>query len=145
MTLTQTTLRMNIAANVALVETGTVMAALGIDRESVIESVDGGSLAWAWDLAADGSSRREIRVWKACLSRDNAILSGMGIADVIDEIIGGKGEHRSGALQQLMTVSHQSLLRWWRTGELAGEIRGHTLWITRASLVQFLASRRIGA
>jgi len=143
--LTQPTLRMTIAANVALVEPGTVMAALGIDRESVHDSIDNGALPWAWDLAADGSPRREIRVWKQCLDRDAAILAQLETADVIDEILGFKSEHRSGALQQLLTISHQLVLKFVRAGELTGEIRSHTLWIKRPSLVAFLTARRIGA
>ncbi|TXH19262.1 MAG: hypothetical protein E6R03_00860 [Hyphomicrobiaceae bacterium] len=145
MTTTQTSLRMTIHTTVALVEVGTAMAAMGVDRETVYACVDSGELSWAWDLSSDGSPRREVRVWRRCLTDDNAILGGLSTDDVIEEILGTKTEHRSGAIQQLFTVSHQSILRWVRTGELTGQIRGHTLWVTAKSLRSFLSARRIGA
>lgn len=143
--MTHQPLQLRIATNVALVELTTVTALRGCDRATAVDDIESGALPWCWDFSADGASRRELRVWKRCLTDEAHTLSALGIDGVITEIIGQKAEHRSGELQARFCTTHQSLLRWVASGELKGEIRSHVLWITRASLVAFLKSRRIGA
>ena len=138
-------IQLRIASNVALVELTTVTALRGCDRGTAVDDIESGALAWCWDFSADGASRRELRVWKRCLTDEAHTVSGLGIDEVINEILGQKSEHRSGELQARFSTTHQSLLRWRDSGELKGEIRSHVLWITRASLVAFLKARRIGA
>lgn len=138
-------LQLRIASNVSLVELTTVTALRGCDRATAVDDIESGALPWCWDFSADGASRRELRVWKRCLTDEAHTLSALGIDEVISEIIGQKSEHRSGELQARFCTTHQSLLRWRDSGELNGEIRSHVLWITRASLVAFLKARRIGA
>ncbi len=143
--MTHQPLQLRIATNVALVELTTVTALRGCDRATAVDDIESGALPWCWDFSADGASRRELRVWKRCLTDEAHTLSALGIDGVITEIIGQKAEHRSGELQARFCTTHQSLLRWVASGELKGEIRSHVLWITRASLVAFLKARRIGA
>lgn len=138
-------LAIRIASNVQLIDISTASAALGVDRDTIRADIDSGDLSWAWDFASDGSPRREIRVWKRCLDGDNVLLAAKADADVATEILGNKPWLRSGELQALLSTTHPSILRWRTSGELTGELRGHTLWITRASLVAFLKARRISA
>lgn len=145
LTLTTMPLAIRIASNVQLVDISTACAALGVDRETVRAQVESGDLSWAWDFGADTSPRREIRVWKKCLDGDNTTLAALGGGDVATEILGSKAWLRSGELQALLSTTHPSILRWRASGELKGELRGHTLWITRTSVAAFLASRRIAA
>ncbi len=144
MTMTQP-LQLRIASNVSLVELTTVTALRGCDRATAVDDIESGALPWCWDFSADGASRRELRVWKRCLTDEAHTIAALGIDEVIAEIIGQKSEHRSGELQARFCTTHQSLLRWVASGELKGEIRSHVLWVTRASLVAFLKARRIGA
>ena len=138
-------LAIRIASNVQLIDISTASAALGVDRESVRADIDSGDLSWAWDFAADGSPRREVRIWKRCLDGDNVLLATKTDDEVATEILGRKDSYRSGELQSLLCTTHPSILRWRASGELTGDLRGHTLWITRDSVVSFLKARRISA
>lgn len=140
---------------VALVSIDTARGVLGIDAESISALVDNGELLWVWNFALSprASSRRELRFWRldvitaqGRLANKNATpvtnVRGLTLPTVIDTILPRtKASFHAAELQQLFTISAQALHRFVDGRHLEGEVRDHTLWITRGSLAAFLEQR----
>jgi len=149
----QRTLPLTVAQTVALLDVNGARTVLGVDAESVAAMVDDGRLLWVWDfaLSPSASARRELRFWKldllaaAAAARDEAAPIGtrdLLLPTVIDTLLPvTKGAFNSWELQSLFTVSGQQIQRLCAGRHLVGEVRKHTLLITRSSLVAFLTKR----
>jgi hypothetical protein len=137
-----------ISNRTSLVTLDMARACLGIPAGEAMARVEDGRLPWAWDLAASTAGEhkvREVRLWVACLSQDPAALTRMTLPAVIAEVIGSRRERFSATeLSDRMMISHQSLFRLVRAGELSGELAGHVQWISRRSLEKFLTRRKLG-
>lgn len=149
----QRTLPLTVAQTVALMDTNGARTVLGVDAESISAMVDDGRLLWVWDFALSPSAaaRRELRFWKMDLLAAAAEARGeappIGTRDlllptVIDTLLPRTKEaFNSWELQGLFTTSGQQLQRLCVGRHLVGEVRKHTLSITRTSLVAFLTKR----
>jgi len=120
---------------------------LDADSDQVAEMIDDGRISMAWDIASQGATRREIRIW-----RDSVVaqISGEVQPDFqsIDRIVpDGTRELRTRQLQHMLAASQEHIARLAKQGLLtaAGRVRRgpRGLRITRDSLIKFLQSRRI--
>lgn len=138
----QTRLPLQIAANVALVDIGTARAVKGLDTESLVALTESGEFRWVWDVGT-GRNRRELRFWRLELV-DASVTNNLLMPAVIDTILPTtRDRFRSGELQALFTISAQLILQHYKAGTLDGTQTSTTLYITRASLAQFLFKRLI--
>lgn len=153
-------LRMPLASEVSLVPLITVGALLGLHTDGVHELIDQGEWPWVFDLRAGRGAVRELRVWRGCLQQPAPQGAGSGergakqrgaglpapgseLPAVVADVIGTTtGDVRGAALETRWQVSNQTLRRLLKAGEIRGRINGHTLWLERASLAEFLTRRR---
>lgn len=149
-------LRMPLAAEVSLVPLITVGALLGLHTDGVHELIDQGEWPWVFDLRAGRGAVRELRVWRGCLERgarsreqgakqhgSQLPAPSSQLPAVLADVIGTTtGDVRGAALETRWQVSNQTLRRLLKAGEIRGRINGHTLWLERQSLAEFLARRR---
>jgi hypothetical protein len=152
----QRLLPLPVANNVALVGIEGARNVLGLDAESISALIQDGELLWVWDFALSpvAAARRELRFWRldliAAASRRQGKAEVIGTRDlllpvVLDTILPPtKAAFNSWELQALLTISGQQLQRLCDVKHLSGEVRGHTRWITRSSLVAFLSKRLVG-
>lgn len=140
----QPLLRMPIAADVALIPLITVGALLGLHRDGVEELVDQGEWPWVFDLRTGKGTIRELRVWRGCFpQKAGGGKREAGSADVIADVIGTTtGDVRGAMLETRWQVSNQTLRRLLHNGDIRGRMTGHTLWLERESLAEFLGRRR---
>ena len=124
----------------ALVSTEVVRAVLGVDAATVAGMVESGQLAWVFDVSASKGNLRELRYWTRELFEPG--LCQMSPARALQLILGKRRQRWRGAeIEQLLLASRPTILRWYRSGDLPGELVGHTFWTTRESLSAFLTSR----
>lgn len=139
----QPLLPLRIDQSVALLDVYTVCASLGVDPETVAGMVDAGDLRWAFDISCGQRSVRELRIWRNCLTAPTQ-AAGVPLEEVIQDVIGcslGEDEVRSARIEKRWLVSTRTMLRHRQAGEISGRLSGHTLWLTRLSLVEFLNRR----
>lgn len=117
--------------------------ALGVDAEMVVEAIEDGRIAWAFDIACDpGSRRRELRIWRDCLEL-NAVLP-HDPAEVITAIIGTtRVTLRGSEIERLLLCSSPHVKVLHEAGELTGHIVAHQRILETSSLSAFLARRRV--
>lgn len=139
----QPLLRMPLAAEVALIPLVTVGALLGLHTDGVHELIDQGEWPWVFDLRAGKGSIRELRVWRGCFGKAEGRMKNAEVGAVLADVIGTTtGDVRGAALETRWQVSNQTLRRLLKAGEISGRITGHTLWLRRESLADFLERRR---
>lgn len=145
----QTTLRIPIEQDVALLTADFVGSWLGQHVDQVMQAVDDGSLPFVFDLGAGSKNAvRELRIWRECLTdpdRSKLLQADpCGISTVINEVIGThSADVRGAALETGWRISNQTIRRLLLSGEIRGRISKHTLWLERGSLVSFLQRRRV--
>lgn len=139
----QPLLRMPIAADVALIPLITVGALLGLHRDGVEELVDQGEWPWVFDLRAGKGTIRELRVWRGCFGKSEVGSRKSEFTGVVADVIGTTtGDVRGAMLETRWQVSNQTLRRLLHNGDIRGRMTGHTLWLERESLAEFLGRRR---
>jgi len=139
----QPLLRMPLAADVALIPLITVGALLGLHTDGVHELIDQGEWPWVFDLRTGNGTVRELRVWRGCFGKAEGGRKNAELKAVVADVIGTTtGDVRGAALETRWQVSNQTLRRLLKAGEIRGRINGHTLWLDRASLAEFLERRR---
>jgi hypothetical protein len=151
MTLTQQpTLGLRVDQRTALVTAETARISFGCDAETLQEMVDDGRLRWVWDIGLHGydarrlatRASRELRFWLTEL-RDPPLTAALTAAQVIDQVIGTQRDRlRAVELERHVLVCSASLIwQLLRAGEFAGPLVGHSQFIWRVSLANFLHSR----
>lgn len=139
----QPLLRMPIAADVALIPLITVGALLGLHRDGVEELVDQGEWPWVFDLRTGKGTIRELRVWRGCFGKAECGMRNAELKAVVADVIGTTtGDVRGAMLETRWQVSNQTLRRLLHNGDIRGRMTGHTLWLERESLAEFLGRRR---
>jgi hypothetical protein len=127
-----------------LVDVNTVTALWSLPPATVLAMIECGQIRWAWDVSVHHGPRREIRVWLRELFDPLAarILSARG---VVESVIGHATEPRLRAttLRRMIMVPPMTIHRLVEVESLRGDVAGGVLWITRASLVEFLTQRLI--
>jgi hypothetical protein len=132
-----------------------VMAILDLGHERIEMMIERGDLAVAWDISSRGSSRREIRVWRACLpsaasgAERGVLLGGPGAeAAAVAAAFGARLELRTPELRNFMSISQSHLQSLINAGQLIGlnhpgpGPQGYVR-VPAYSLVHFLSGRRI--
>lgn len=116
---------------------------LGVDAETVVEAIEDGRLAWAFNIAQDLWSRcRELRIWSPCLG--TGPLPCDELEEVVADIIGtSRPTVRGAEVERLLLCSSAHVKALHDGGLLRGEIVGHTRHVTRESLAAFLSARRV--
>ena len=133
---------------VTLVDLATARAVIGRPGEDVLAMVEEGRwLRWAFDVSAGGGQIRCIRIWRGSLlawqtkEQDSATLD-----QVIESVVCLKRPRlRTAELVVGWQMTRPHVLALVRSGELHGEVKNHTSWIDRASAVEFLRRRAVGA
>lgn len=139
----QLVLPLRIDQSVALVDVYTVCASLGVEAETVATMVDIGDLPWAFDISCGSRAVRELRIWRTSLTEPER-AKGVPLGEVIQDVIGchlAEDEVRAARIEKRWLVSTRTILRHRMKGEISGRVSGHTLWLTRLSLVEFLTRR----
>lgn len=127
------------------------MVLLDRSEDEVLHAIEGGALAWAWDIRSPGAERRELRVW-----RDSVLAVMRGQRDpettedkVMASILPAR-DIRSPELQRLWSCSSTHIHTLMDAGQIAtaaapAAARGPASYavITRASAAAFLRLRRI--
>jgi hypothetical protein len=151
----QRMLSLPVASNVALVSLDSARTILGVDAESVSALIDDGTLRWVWDFAIStkAASRRELRFWKLDLLAAHARMQqqpepiptrDLLLPTVLETILPPtKAAFHASELQALFTCSAQLIQSFCRSHHMAGEVRAHTRWVSRQSLVSFLSQRLV--
>jgi hypothetical protein len=142
----QTALRLTLAQRTELVTVDTARAVRGVDAESILAEIDDGRIPWAFDVSVLGShqsERRELRLWATALL-DGEATAKLAAEQVLDTIIGTHRETlRAPEVERLLLCSAQHVARLHATGALVGHRVGNVRHLTRASLAQFLRTRRV--
>lgn len=138
-------------------ESHTVQDCLDIKRDRLIEMIEAGELAWAWNIGL-GGNRREVRVLGHCVvERQTGVIPQIGatrnlkLAEVVDLILPRVRQTLRGReLQSLFLCNPDAIRQLRMAGEL--DLVAETLpkhgpnasrHYTRESLVKFLERRRI--
>jgi hypothetical protein len=131
---------LKISHRTVLVTADVVRAVYGVDTEAVMAKVESGELQWVFDVSVRGGNCREPRFWARELMAPERCR--MTPAQAVQAILGEDRERwRGTAIQQLLMVSRPSVLRWHRAGDLPGKRVGHTFFVARRTLDQFLTAR----
>jgi len=128
---------------------------LQLDKDSIRGMVDNGELLWVFDVGL-GNRERDLRFWLGELmekcgtrnaERGTPHFAALSVEAAIEAIAGHPRDPELGTdtLWQILQLDRISIRRLILAGELQGRIQGHGWRITRASLVEFLSRRHIGA
>jgi hypothetical protein len=136
-------LNLSISQRTVLVTVDMVRAALGVDADSVTAKVDAGELRWVWDVSCGTGAVRELRFWaKEIIAPE--FTRAQSLPQVVAEVLGKERlRWRGTEIAHLLLVSRPQIFRLHEAGDLAGEIVGGTLYVTRAVLEKFLIKRRV--
>lgn len=117
---------------------------LGITNGDVVELVEGGKIQWAFDVARPGSKARCFRVWIQSVKayREGRHQSLLGsLPSVIDAVLGTSLPRiRATYLGVRWNLSRQVFFALHHGGLVAGQVEDHTLFLSRADLVNWLSS-----
>lgn len=140
----QRLLTLEVSQTVALVTVDVARAVLGVDAETVVARVEEGQIRWVWDLATPGAARRELRFWVAELEQ-GAGFAPQPVEQAIAAVIGATpgGRQRSAVLEVRWSISAQLIMELVRKQCWQEDRVGHTRFLRRASLENFLRSRLI--
>jgi hypothetical protein len=110
----------------------------------LLEMVECGALAWVWDLAGDGSPRRELRFWLRELM-DPAVVRSLEIGHALELVVGHECLPliRVSTVTTIMSADRSAVKRLIDAGELSGPLTGNVRWIERDSLIAFLMRRLV--
>lgn len=138
----QRSLGLTVAANVSLVTVDMVRGVLGVDAETVVSHVEEGKFRWVWDFASPGSVRRELRFWASELTDG---YRPQPVDQVVAAIIGSTpgGRQRAAILEARWCISAQLIMDLVRKKCLEEDRVGHTRYLRRPALENFLRSRLI--
>lgn len=119
------------------------------DYETLIVDVENRIICFAWDIAAPGTTRREVRLWRGSAL---AFYHGRPVPQLSEEdvykLIFPNRDLRSTELKRIFSCTHQHvyslapLLRMTRAPQQADGPNSFTVF-SRESIVSFLRSRRI--
>ena len=117
---------------------------LGISNGDVVELVEGGKIQWAFDVARPGSKARCFRVWIQSVKayREGRHQSLLGsLPSVIEAVLGTSLPRiRASYLGVRWNLSRQVFFALHHGGRVAGQVEDHTLFLSRADLVNWLSS-----
>lgn len=126
-----------------LVDVNTVVALWSLPPSTVLAMIECGQIRWAWDVSTHGA-HREIRVWLRELFQSTSVRT-MGAREVVEAVIGYTAEARlrASTVRRMVMVPHVTIHRLTELGQLEGSVEDGKLWISRASLADFLTRRLI--
>lgn len=113
-----------------------VRAAKALTSERVFELVDSGRLRWVFNVSPVGKKLRDLR-FLAEEVVGSLNCAGLTVDDALGFILGHKQTFRPGEIETQWIVSHQTIMRLRKAGEIE-QINGC---LTRASLAEFLRRR----
>jgi len=127
-----------------LVDVGTVAVLWSLPQSAILAMIGSAQIHWAWDVSVHPGPAREVRIWFREL-RAPHLVRAMSPAGVIDAVIGHPAERRLRAqtVGSILMVAGQVVSDLVAAGEISGTVEDSGLWVTRASLVEFLARRLI--
>lgn len=117
-----------------------------LHRQTIVEMAECGDLLWVFDLASKGSTRAERRYWLGELLAKKA---GLPVTTSQDEalrcIIGHElaKDLRTETVADILQSQRQTVHEWLADGQLTGCTAAGRAYVHRASLVKFLAARRL--
>jgi hypothetical protein len=126
-----------VEVRTVMVDIGAWRQALQCDAESVLARVDNGQIRWAFNIAVNLDSRRDLRFYATELIAPE-IAAKLTLDQVIMGIIGQGEAVRTGRMECEWVCSHQIVHALIKAGELQLLGPGR---ISRASLVEFLKHR----
>lgn len=140
-----------IAAARPLVPIEAAIVILDRNEDEILHAIEDGSMGWAWDIAAPGVARREIRIWRESLAALTARRREEPLT--MDEVLARilpPSDIRSPQLQRVLSCSQTHLSHLIESGmfEVLVEPRaasGPNSWtlLSRDSVARFLRSRRV--
>lgn len=121
----------------------TVRLLRGLSTEAVLALVESGQLRWVFNIATSGRTARELRFWPRELKEPGSVAK-LAPALVVNELLGTqRTQFRGSEVADFLCASRQLIQRLHQGRQIAGRIEGHTRWITRQSLAEFLNRRLI--
>lgn len=120
------------------------MQQLACDADTVCEMVDDGRVLWVWDVSARPGRARLLRFWFGELLAP-ALQRSLRVEEVLAAVIGHETERRlrTRTVAEILGLRRQSVSDLVAGGCLRGPIEGHTQWILRESLEEFLRERLV--
>lgn len=127
-----------------LVDVHTVVTLWSLPPATVLAMIECGQIRWAWDVSVPAGAAREVRVWLRELFAAE-LSRGLDVKAVIESVVGHSTEPRlrGQTVVRTLQVSTQTVHNLVAAGELKGAVEERVLWVTRASLVEFLLRRLI--
>lgn len=122
-------------------------AMLGCRAEQVYWSIQSGRIRWAFEIGTKPEpSQPTLRIWARELLTPGA-CGHFEATWVVDAIVGAEGcaVLKAPEVEHVLMVNRSHVLRLFKAGELSGRLVCGHLWITRASLCDFLLRRQVGA
>lgn len=119
------------------------------DYETLILAVENQQLKFAWDIAAPGTARREVRVWRsAALSEFRQQPFPRVTEDDVYRLLLPNRDLKSTELERILSCTHQhiyALAPLWRVVRAPAAADGPNSFtiFDRNSVVSFLRSRRL--
>lgn len=85
---TQRLLPLRVQLRLPMVDVAAVRAALGVSEDEVLQLIDDGELAWAWDIASRDAKKREVRVLaQSVVSYQSSVANGALSFDQVVAIV----------------------------------------------------------
>lgn len=118
---------------------------LGLRTAEMVERIESGVLRWAFDVRSPGAAAASWRLWaREVVAPD--LPCDLPSATVVSAILGtGRPWMRCAEVCDLLWCSTPHLGRLSAAGEIRGELRGHTLWLSRETVESFLLRRLAGS
>jgi hypothetical protein len=128
----------------------------GLDTLAVVQGCESGLFAWSWDLAAPGSHRRLLRVWRGSVREyieTNGLRGGEAVCEekVVADVLPATRDPYSSELKRWLAISRTMLADLIDTKLLrmsgppkAAQGFEAACKIDRASIVAMLKSRKLG-
>jgi hypothetical protein len=132
-----------LTASQHLVDVNKVAELWSLPPSAILAMVDCAQIHWAWDVSVQQGRERCVRVWFRELFAPHLVRA-MSAAGVIAAVLGHPTERRllAQTVSRILMVSDKTVQDLVAAGELSGAVEDSGLWVTRASLAEFL-SRRI--
>lgn len=126
------------------------MVLLDRDQDTVLEMIEDGHLAWAWDIRSPDAERREIRIWRSSLIAQLALVKqpDPGESFVLASILPHRTEIRTPELQRIFMASQWLIQNLINLGAIKG-LNSSSLGpngfvrVSRESVINFLRNRRV--
>lgn len=147
----QRTFNLSISQRTVLVTVDALRVHLGVDADTVLSRIDAGEYRWVFDVSAVRQRRlnsakhvRELRVWAKEVIMPE-VTSDLSPGEAVNQVLGKRERFYGTEIAQLLLVSRPQIFRLHESKELAGDIVGGKLWVTRAVLENFLRKRLVNA